>query len=244
MSWVRPLAILAVTLSACASVTPAEQSYSALGTEPFWSIEIAGGRLTYETPDGTFSVPAPAPAATANGRRYQTERITVDVTPWVCTDGMSDNLYADTVSARVDGTTLHGCGGGTVPEDTLINSSWAIQHIGDSQVWEEEDEEAYRLAFRSDRVIGRAGCNGFSGPYSRSGDTLIIGPLAATRMACPPPRMEHERRAFEVLRGEIRLQLSDDDLVLTGPGGTLRLQRSFHSPHAPRPVDPWEPSGR
>ena len=36
-----------------------EEPYRALGTEPFWSITVANGRMTYESPEGGFSVPAP-----------------------------------------------------------------------------------------------------------------------------------------------------------------------------------------
>lgn len=236
--------VLLLMLAGCATSAGAGEGYTARGTEPFWSVEVAGGRMTYQTPDRNFSVPAPAPAATASGRRYRTPRITMDVVPWVCSDGMSDNLYADTVAAIVDGVTLYGCGGGTVPEDELVNSSWAIQQIDDIRVGEEEDEASYRLAFRADRIVGRAGCNGFSAPYSRSGDTLIIGPVASTRMACEAPSIEHERRTLRIFEGPLRLRQDSGELVLTGPGGTLRLRRSFHAPYAVTPVNPWELGNR
>ena len=224
----RLLPILALLVTGCATVATAERPYGAIGTEPFWSIEIAGGRMTYETPDGSFFVPAPAPTATANGRHYETARITMDIIPWVCTDGMSDNLYADTVIAVVDGTTLYGCGGGTVGADALINSRWTIAEIDGRPVGEGE----YRLDFGSDRISGVAGCNRFSGPYSRSGDTLRAGPLAATRMACPEPRMEQERRVLQLLGAPLRLQSDDvDGLLLIGQGRIL-LRRDFHAPYS------------
>ena len=239
MKKLLPFIVLAV--AGCMTASQSDSSYSALGTEPFWSIAIAGGRMTYETPEGSFTVSAPVPVATARGRRYASERITVDVTPWVCTDGMSDNLYADTVTAMVDGTTLHGCGGGIVPADVLANSSWDIIEIGEIALWEDENARGYTLAFRADGIVGRAGCNRFSGGYSRSGSTLTIGPLAATRMACPEPRMEHERRALQVLSGEVQLLFEEDGtLLLRGPSGTLRLRRSFHAPYSVTPANPWE----
>ena len=238
------LPAFSLLLAACATVADADQRYTALGTEPFWSIAIEGGSLTYEAPDGRLRVPAPAPLATGEGRRYQTDRVRLDIVPWVCSDGMSDNLYADTVTAVVDGRTLYGCGGSVVPEDALVNSSWTIERIGDVDVWQLDEPAAYRLAFRVDRVIGRAGCNGFSGPYSRAGDTLTFAPLATTRMACPEPKMEHERLALRGLQGPVRIAWRGAELVLTGSRGTLTLQRSFHGPYAVTPVNPWEPGSR
>lgn len=235
------LPIVALLAAGCATAPPqTDRSYSALGTEPFWSISIAGGRMTYETPDGGFEVAATEPSATGSGRRYASSRITLDIAPWVCSDGMSDNLYADTVTAVVDGTTLHGCGGGIVPPETLVDSRWDIVGIGDEML-DDAGGEAYTLAFRTDRVVGRAGCNHFSGPYSRTGSTLTFGPIAATRMACPGPRIDHERRAFEVLSSAVHLDsLSDGMLRLTGPGGSLLLRRSFHAPYSVTPANPWE----
>ena len=109
----------------------------------------------------------------------------------------------------------------------IANSTWTIASIDGMPVGQAADEARYRISFGADRVSGRAGCNSFSGPYSRIGDRLEFGPLAATRMACPEPSMEHERRAFAILGGGVELR-SDaaGSLVLSGPGGRLELRRS------------------
>ena len=220
----RPLPILAAAAVAACATVPAPRPYSALGTEPFWSVEIADGRIRYDSPEGRFSVAAPEPVATEGGRRYETPRLTVDVRRGVCSDGMSDSLYADTVTVVADGLALEGCGGGIVPEDSLAYSRWSIESI-DALAVEGED---YFLAFSEDRLSGRAGCNGFSGSWSRSGDTLTLGPLTATRMACPWLRMELERRAFAVLRGTVRVDYRGGGvLVIAGNGGTIELRRSY-----------------
>ena len=105
-------ALAALLLAGCATM-PAGQGapYRALGTEPFWAVTIAGGRMTYETPDGGFSVPAPRAQETGDGRIYRTRRITLHVWLAECSDGMSDRRYPETVRAEVDGRTLDGCGG-------------------------------------------------------------------------------------------------------------------------------------
>ncbi len=106
---------LAALLGGCASITvpaPVTETYRALGTEPFWSVTIEAGRMTYGPADGAkIAVPAPAPRPTFNGHRYETSRLTVDVIHSRCSDGMSDAIYADTVLVLIDGRRLSGCGG-------------------------------------------------------------------------------------------------------------------------------------
>lgn len=56
------------------------------------------------------------------------------------------------------------------------------------------------VQFRSDgKVGGHSGCNRFMGTYTRKDDTLTIGPLATTRMACPPEVMEREQQFLAML---------------------------------------------
>jgi heat shock protein HslJ len=222
---VKPhLALL--SLAGCAAMqAPAGESYGALGTEPFWSITMVDGRIDYETPDGpNFSVPAPAAQTIFNGLSYAADRIILTITHAQCSDGMSDNIYPDTVVAMVDGHSLRGCGGETLPPGTLANSHWQIQEIDGEPVF----ERGYFLEFGPDRINGLAGCNRFSGPYRRQGDSLAAGPLAATRMACAGPGMGHEQRVLALLRGPLAISHSDDGdtLRLTGEGGgTIRLQQ-------------------
>jgi heat shock protein HslJ len=200
------------------------EPYRALGNEPFWSVTIADGRMRYETPEGGFSVPAPTPRNTFNGHRYETARLTLSTRHGVCSDGMSDRRYADTVTVVADGMTLNGCGGAVLAPETLADTAWSIVEIDGLAV----EGQNYFLQFGAGRLSGQAGCNRFSGAYAMAGDRLTPGPVIATRMACPGPRMEHERRALQVLSGPVEARHPDGDtLVLTGNGGTIRLRRSI-----------------
>lgn len=202
------------------------RGYGALGTEPFWNIDIFDGRIAYDTPDDRFSVPAPQPIPTPTGRRYVTERLTVDIRAQVCNDGMSDNLFADTVLLVVDDRVLYGCGGGHVAEDTLAHSSWLIDQIDDEPITDDD----YTLDFSADRMGGRAGCGYFSAPWSRSGTTLTFGPFVADMYVCPEEegQAERERRAREVLSVPLRISVEGNGrLLLSGARGSLRLTRGF-----------------
>ena len=225
----KQIALLAMLpLAACypATVEPSEPagSYRALGTEPFWSVTVENGTMTYDTPEGGFAVPAPAPRTTFNGHRYETERLTMDVTHGQCSDGMSDRIYADTVTVSADGRELKGCGGVILPPAELAGTSWAITAIDGVAV----SGDGYFLTFTGDRLNGKAGCNGFSGTYRMNGRTLTPGPIAATKMACPGERMEHEAKAFAILDGSVEADFPDGDtMMLRSPDGALTLRRSI-----------------
>jgi uncharacterized membrane protein len=114
----RTIPLTLLLLAACATVPAAEnETYHALGTEPFWSITIANGRMTFEAPEERFSVPAPRGQELGDGRIWETRRITLQASNQQCSDGMSDNSYPQTVRAVVDGRTLNGCGGPPTPTD-------------------------------------------------------------------------------------------------------------------------------
>lgn len=216
--------IIAFLLLAGCATTPAaaRETYRALGTEPFWSITIANGRLTYESPERRFSVRAPRGRETGDGRIWRTRRITLHVWNAECSDGMSDNLYPQTVRAVVDGRTLEGCGGGALPSRSLAESSWSIVAIDGESV----SGSNYELTFGPAQLGGQAGCNRFSGRFTESGDRLTAGPLMATRMACPEPRMTHERKVMALLAGPVAIRFLDSTtLVLTGASGGIRLTR-------------------
>ena len=213
--------LLLLAPAACATLPPAEaDSYRALGTEPFWSITIANGRMTYASPDGGFSVPAPRGQETGAGRSWETRRLKLNMWHSECSDGMSDNRYPQTVRAVVDGRTLNGCGGTPVAGGSPEGGHWSMLAIDDDLV----SGGDYFIEFGSGRLSGRAGCNRFSGTYSITGDRLSVGPLMATRMACPEPRMRHEHRVLEILRGPVTMRRQGGvGLVLTGNGGSIRL---------------------
>ncbi len=102
--------LLGLLLAGCATLPDTAESYRAVGTEPFWSITIEHGRMTYASPEGGFSVPAPRGQELGDGRLWETRRITLQTSNEACSDGMSDTNYNQSVRAVVDGRTLHGCG--------------------------------------------------------------------------------------------------------------------------------------
>lgn len=112
-------AVLAL-LAACSTAQspappsdPAAERYEARGQEPGWHLLIHRGRIDYAGNYGEkkISVPRPDPRPSFNGRRYETSRLTVDVTYSRCNDAMSGHGFEHQVSVIADGQTFQGCGG-------------------------------------------------------------------------------------------------------------------------------------
>lgn len=216
-------------LAGCATTTAAPapaQPYRAHGTEPFWGVTIGGGRIVYSSPDQPgVDVAAPRPRRIANGYRYVTAAIRIEITHVRCNDGMGDRYYADTFQVYFPGgdRPLEGCGGATLPPDSLNDTGWGIAAIDGEAIGPAED---YGLQFYDGRLSGQAGCNRFSGTYAEAGGTLTPGPIMSTRMACPEPRMTHERKMLRLLGGRVDFSYPDGDtMLLAGSGVTARLRR-------------------
>jgi heat shock protein HslJ len=74
----------------------------------------------------------------------------------------------------------------------------------------------------NDMVSGSSGCNQYFGPYTRSGDSLMVGPLATTRMACDPPIMAQEAAYLAALQAATVLSIRADQLWLRDANGAIQ----------------------
>ncbi|QPQ55640.1 META domain-containing protein [Allosphingosinicella flava] len=230
----------ALTLAACSAYgpnpapappPPSSATYRALGTEPGWTVTIAGERIDYEGDYGEtrFTVPRVEPRTTFNGHRYESRTarhsLIVDITHLRCNDGMSGRVFADTVMVEADGKTLRGCGGDILPSADLAETRWSIVSLNGEAM---PRNGAYFIHFSGERLSGKAGCNAFSAAYTVANFILNAGPVASTKMACSPPLMQHEQGAIAVLSQPSNLRFRDGNtLILSSPGGSMVLQRAI-----------------
>ena len=70
------------------------------------------------------------------------------------------------------------------PPASLTNTRWRLVSVRDEPVGESAGDEEPFLQLGEADARGFAGCNAFSGGYSREGDELSLGPLAATQRMC------------------------------------------------------------
>jgi heat shock protein HslJ len=205
------------TLPEChAGKTGDGQTFRATGNEPGWSVVIDGGRIRVDLDYGTRYVEAALPDPERIGDttlyRLSDADITITRTERYCVDDMSGMPFPETVSVQTAERELRGCGG--EPRSLLTGAAWRVAEVAGDPV---PDDVEITLAFGDEgRLTGNGGCNRYSASYSLTGESLAIGLPAATKMACPEPRMGLEQAFFALLGDVVRFEL--------GPSGALLLK--------------------
>lgn len=226
---IEQIALLALATQAQGFAIPRPDTttpFHAMGTEPFWGVSVENGRIVYD-PAGQqgLAVPAPPRQETPRGYRWQSPRITVEVTNEVCGDGMSMRVYPVDVKVMVAGQRLLGCGGYEF-RGTLADSRWQIVNV----TFDAVGGPAYQLSFTGDRLDAHVGCNRLTAPYSRNADgTLRVGTLSFLRAgACREDQSEQGTNLRELFAEPIRLSTSEPGggmLAIGNENGGLLLRR-------------------
>jgi len=86
----------------------------------------------------------------------------------------------------------------------------------------------YALAFgRDGRVTGKADCNRMTGTYQADANRVTLGPLATTRMACPPGSLgDRFARDLGLVQGYAIATPDTLRLTLQADAGAIILRRS------------------
>lgn len=108
---------------------------------------------------------------------------------------------------------LAGCGGGDDQADpsSFEAMPWVLSAGVDVDGWE---IVAPSLRFEEGRIGGSTGCNRYGASYTVDDDTLEIGEIASTLIACQPPADAVERAFVGVLPRAARWRIEGDELVL------------------------------
>jgi heat shock protein HslJ/uncharacterized membrane protein len=216
---------LLALLFAALPATAAEPRLVCFGNEPSWSLRFdAPGRATLAFPDGK----------PVGYRGKETRLDFLQERAWrgapagdvkavlvaflregTCSDTMSDAAHPFTVRVSLpDGRFLAGCC--RVPPSPLEGTTWQLTPAGDAK---DPGTAPPTVRFADGRASGFSGCNRFAGSYSRDGDTITVGRLAGTMMACPEPRMAAEKVFLDGLSGSHRVAIAGDRLTLTPATG-------------------------
>jgi len=95
---------------------------------------------------------------------------------------------------------------------SLVGSEWLLEDLGGQGVI---DTIQPTLTFpEAGRVAGNGSCNRFFGPAEMSGNTIKLGPLASSRMACPEAAMNQEKKYLDALQTAERFEQNDADLLI------------------------------
>lgn len=84
------------------------------GTEPFWGGQLAGGQMTYNTPEDPAGRTIPVTRFAGRGGLgfsgvLEGKALEMAVTPGACSDGMSDRSYPFVVTLRIGDDVRSGC---------------------------------------------------------------------------------------------------------------------------------------
>ena len=113
-----------------------------------------------------------------------------------------------------------------VPPPRLEGTTWRVTEFnnGRQAVVSTLMGTTLTLSFQRDSIVGHAGCNSFRAKYSRDGNHLVVGPVAATRKFCDKKgvmQQEHEFLAaiesattWAIERNVLDLHRADGERVL------------------------------
>lgn len=119
-------------------------------------------------------------------------------------------------------------GGGETPQPTpeaggsLAGREWSLTSLGGAPAEAGNGGKPANLTFSDadKKVSGFAGCNRLAGTYEAKGDSLRVGPLALTRMACPSG-MELETKFGAALDATRSFRITGNRLDLVGETGVV-----------------------
>ena len=115
-------------------------------------------------------------------------------------------------------------------DNALDGGSWALESIEDAGVVMTAPERAF-VAVSNGRLYVATGCNRGSGEITVSGDdTVDIGPIALTMMACESPVNEWETAITQFLNGTLTFAVDGSDVTLTNGTQTLTMHEVPWSP--------------
>jgi heat shock protein HslJ len=115
---------------------------------------------------------------------------------------------------------LAACGAPAPKDVDLVGTAWNLTQINGEPI---VPETAPTLNFDSEGLGGNASCNSFGGDYSREGDSLTIGMLFSTMMACEEPIMAQEFAYMATLEQVRSFAVSGNTLSLLDEAGNVLL---------------------
>lgn len=104
-----------------------------------------------------------------------------------------------------------------VPLPSLAGTEWLLEDLGGNGVL---DRAQATLAFpKPDRVAGQSSCNRFFGSADIQGETIKLGKLATTRMACLSPAVSNqEAKYLKALQNAERITMDGPYLLVYSNG--------------------------
>ncbi len=125
-----------------------------------------------------------------------------------------------------------GCGSGGGQGGELEGAIWVLTSYEAGGIAGEAPQDlGIDAIFEGTTVSGFSGCNQYKAEYTVSGDSIEIGPIATTLMACPEEIMEIEKSYLAALERSSSFTVDGDTLALfDGDGNRLLVYSRAESP--------------
>ena len=110
----------------------------------------------------------------------------------------------------------------TAPPAILSETTWIVQSIDGRPVTSRQPT----IEFSGDRISGSGSCNRYFGTYEVSGtETIVLGGIGSTEMACELPLMTQEAAFFSALNAVRAYRRDGDTLILSAVSGSQLVLR-------------------
>jgi len=107
-----------------------------------------------------------------------------------------------------------------VGEVQLPDYGWTLKWFGSTDINQAPGADI-NLRFAAGSLAGNSGCNEYTGSVEpgEEKNSLVMGEIASTQMACPDEAMNAERRYLSMLRSVTSYEFKRDGLYLHGASG-------------------------
>ncbi|MDD1716035.1 MAG: META domain-containing protein, partial [Methanolinea sp.] len=117
---------------------------------------------------------------------------------------------------------------GTEPSAPLTGGTWYLESYVDArgEIFTPVPHSVVTLQFDgSGNFTGNAGCNSYFGPYTLGdGQSLTIGTIARTLMACSDPSIMEQENDYLLVLPEMKVySISGNDLIMNDGTGKYTL---------------------
>jgi heat shock protein HslJ len=123
--------------------------------------------------------------------------------------------------------------GASAAAQSLAGTAWDLAQYappGKSALTSVPDGVTATAEFTTDQIAGSSGCNRFSGGYTAEGNTIDIGPLASTAMACVGEAMAVEADYLAGLDRATTFSISDGAMTMSDSAGQVVLSYTVAVP--------------
>jgi heat shock protein HslJ len=218
----------------------AEGYFKAIGTEPFWSLEISEEKIRFQgiEAENEYLSPHKEPIGSSDTNvklyRVKTEggEMEVSINRQNCSDWMSDlkHDYQVDISLKRDNQkeAINYSGCGNYMADYRLFDVWLLEELqGKKVTLANFSNEIPMLEINSSakKFSGYAGCNRISGTIFQERELLRFSSIVSTRMSCSETNMENI--FLKALQSSTGYNIKNNRLHLINADGVIVVFKKF-----------------